>query len=83
MKKYMLFDSTGRAYFFSDKEKYLRARNNLRKIAREYEPIERMNEELLAEMGTGPNAWRLPEPFNRACSEDGFYATAKHLSDHG
>ena len=41
------------------------------------------DENLLAEMGSGPRAFRLPAPYNYEPAEDGFYAYNKYTADHG
>ena len=41
------------------------------------------DENLLAEMGSGPRAFRLPAPYDYEPAEDGFYAYNKYTADHG
>jgi len=58
---------------FSDSQRFDRYLAG--KVAQTYE-------ELLAEMGSGPNAHRLPAPPDYSPGEDGIYAHVRYVQDH-
>ena len=62
-KRYVLHDSGGKPFYFTDKEKFERAARNLAKLDQEYRGFDDSAEQFLSEMGTGRNAWRLPAPY--------------------